>query len=173
MASGFGIGKVFLFTHNLPHIPEYEIEVKKRGEEVKKFERVIEKVEEELLSLKQRINSERGKDLAEFISIQLALLRDKEVLQKTEERITEKGYNAERAYSEVITEITQPLMEVSQPFFRERVDDIRDVANRVIRNFLSIPHPSILEAPPDSIVCLLYTSPSPRDRTRSRMPSSA
>ena len=25
----------------------------------------------------------------------------------------------------------------------------------------------------DSILCLLYTSPSPRDRTRSRMPSSA
>ena len=25
----------------------------------------------------------------------------------------------------------------------------------------------------DSITCLLYTSPSPRDRTRSRMPSSA
>ena len=25
----------------------------------------------------------------------------------------------------------------------------------------------------ESIVCLLYTSPSPRDRTRSRMPSSA
>ena len=27
--------------------------------------------------------------------------------------------------------------------------------------------------PPDQQVCLLYTSPSPRDRTRSRMPSSA
>ena len=27
--------------------------------------------------------------------------------------------------------------------------------------------------PVDSITCLLYTSPSPRDRTRSRMPSSA
>ena len=26
---------------------------------------------------------------------------------------------------------------------------------------------------PDSTTCLLYTSPSPRDRTRSRMPSSA
>ena len=25
----------------------------------------------------------------------------------------------------------------------------------------------------DAVVCLLYTSPSPRDRTRSRMPSSA
>ena len=26
---------------------------------------------------------------------------------------------------------------------------------------------------PNSATCLLYTSPSPRDRTRSRMPSSA
>ena len=25
----------------------------------------------------------------------------------------------------------------------------------------------------DDLICLLYTSPSPRDRTRSRMPSSA
>ena len=26
---------------------------------------------------------------------------------------------------------------------------------------------------PEGVICLLYTSPSPRDRTRSRMPSSA
>ena len=30
-----------------------------------------------------------------------------------------------------------------------------------------------LETRPEDIPCLLYTSPSPRDRTRSRMPSSA
>ena len=29
------------------------------------------------------------------------------------------------------------------------------------------------DADPASALCLLYTSPSPRDRTRSRMPSSA
>ena len=32
---------------------------------------------------------------------------------------------------------------------------------------------SIVERDGTSYVCLLYTSPSPRDRTRSRMPSSA
>ena len=31
----------------------------------------------------------------------------------------------------------------------------------------------LLESNFDELVCLLYTSPSPRDRTRSRMPSSA
>ena len=33
---------------------------------------------------------------------------------------------------------------------------------------------ALTDLPPDgSTACLLYTSPSPRDRTRSRMPSSA
>ena len=31
----------------------------------------------------------------------------------------------------------------------------------------------LLRVDPLKIICLLYTSPSPRDRTRSRMPSSA
>ena len=34
-------------------------------------------------------------------------------------------------------------------------------------------NPAALDAPGARIPCLLYTSPSPRDRTRSRMPSSA
>ena len=37
-------------------------------------------------------------------------------------------------------------------------------------------HPGAVAAVPiidGDIICLLYTSPSPRDRTRSRMPSSA
>ena len=32
---------------------------------------------------------------------------------------------------------------------------------------------SLYDAPADAILCLLYTSPSPRDRQKSRMPSSA
>ena len=33
-------------------------------------------------------------------------------------------------------------------------------------------HPAMM-VKPEACTCLLYTSPSPRDRTRSRMPSSA
>ena len=35
------------------------------------------------------------------------------------------------------------------------------------------PHDAIQISPDMVLACLLYTSPSPRDRTRSRMPSSA
>ena len=43
--------------------------------------------------------------------------------------------------------------------FRERCDDFLGLLTPVIKGYLTD--------------CLLYTSPSPRDRTRSRMPSSA
>ena len=46
-----------------------------------------------------------------------------------------------------------------------QADDKNDIINIAVKNnfdFIMVPN-----------VCLLYTSPSPRDRTRSRMPSSA
>ena len=46
----------------------------------------------------------------------------------------------------------------------ERIDFILDVAKRSRLNM------GIRDG---TLTCLLYTSPSPRDRTRSRMPSSA
>ena len=47
-----------------------------------------------------------------------------------------------------------------------------DAAYKVIRNILDYPGPKDNEIIWKD-ACLLYTSPSPRDRQRSRMPSSA
>ena len=59
-------------------------------------------------------------------------------------------------------------VEFSADAFRVVLDDGRE---------LSVPlawFPRLLHATPEQRqACLLYTSPSPRDRTRSRMPSSA
>ena len=51
----------------------------------------------------------------------------------------------------------------------EKVLAFRDVNAQAPEHFLVIPKEHIATAND----CLLYTSPSPRDRTRSRMPSSA
>ena len=49
-----------------------------------------------------------------------------------------------------------------------------DSIKKTFRDFLTAGEiPNLLLSGPPGIGCLLYTSPSPRDRTRSRMPSSA
>jgi len=60
-----------------------------------------------------------------------------------------------------------PEVEFSKSFHREIITEwyVR------FKDFLSEQEQKIIS--PNESGCLLYTSPSPRDRTRSRMPSSA
>ena len=58
--------------------------------------------------------------------------------------------------------------------FDEDLERIRHVMEEVFRgNSYSSILAGLIKDAAMSITCLLYTSPSPRDRTRSRMPSSA
>ena len=58
----------------------------------------------------------------------------------------------------------------------EMTAEADDLAEQIVllplEKLVAVP-PEEMEAAGVSVVCLLYTSPSPRDRTRSRMPSSA
>ena len=56
---------------------------------------------------------------------------------------------------------------INTPLFADAVEYCKDVVN-------DDPYETEYGTMQDQcVVCLLYTSPSPRDRTRSRMPSSA
>ena len=78
----------------------------------------------------------------------------------------------------VLERTDQPLAE-DLPLIRE----VRAAINKCVENARSngkkVPYPKHdtyskpADVPPLYSGCLLYTSPSPRDRTRSRMPSSA
>ena len=49
--------------------------------------------------------------------------------------------------------------------------NIEDINKAAIKKIVA--GKKIADFSPGDTICLLYTSPSPRDRTRSRMPSSA
>ena len=71
--------------------------------------------------------------------------------------------------SEIVEEIEQSVVEEVEPKIVEEVDvDVKKTLNFV--DSKKDPHEYLKRYLKD---CLLYTSPSPRDRTRSRMPSSA
>ena len=71
--------------------------------------------------------------------------------------------------------INAMAMDLSTTKFGDLTDPfsgVTDIKNKVLRTPLD-PDETFSEDPLRMMRCLLYTSPSPRDRTRSRMPSSA
>ena len=76
--------------------------------------------------------------------------------------VIEQTSRGERAY-----DIYSRLLRDNIIFLGTPVDDT--VANLIIAQMLFL----AAEDPEKDISCLLYTSPSPRDRQKSRMPSSA
>ena len=72
---------------------------------------------------------------------------------------------------DLVFELLREVLGIPQNLEREAGDPLKDIeieAFQEMMNLLCGSFNSTLSA-----LCLLYTSPSPRDRTRSRMPSSA
>ena len=82
--------------------------------------------------------------------------------------------NYENSLREIIKEYNlKPKKKLGQNFLHDKniISSIVNKANIEDEDIIEIgPGPGILT---ESILCLLYTSPSPRDRSVSRMPSSA
>ncbi len=101
--------------------------------------------------------AERGKTQAKIVSAQTKLV-------KAQRQLGALVYSLAKGHEE-----NQPLVDK----YIEMIDSIEDELTALKATV----GPTAVEVEPEAEVqtegCLLYTSPSPRDRTRSRMPSSA
>jgi phosphotransferase system enzyme I (PtsI) len=136
VSSGIGIGKVFLYKRDLPHVPERVINEDEILKEISRFRSVINKVEKELSDLYQKVREEMGSDIADLIEFQILLLKDEEILSRVEKFIQEKKWDGAFSYYRVIQDYRESLANSSLPFIRERETDIADCAYRVLRSLL-------------------------------------
>jgi phosphotransferase system enzyme I (PtsI) len=169
VSPGFAIGNIFIYQRFLPTYREQQIAENEIKSEKQRFQRAIKETEQELNLLKDEIRREMGSDLAELISLQIALLFDQDLYNGTMNIIETEKRNAEYAYSEVLKKYIVPLNEAKTPYFRERLADIMDVSTRVLSNILGVELPSIYEVAPGSIIVAYDLLPSEAallDRTR-------
>jgi phosphotransferase system enzyme I (PtsI) len=160
VSPGFAIGNVFIYQRFIPNYKERALSSTEVEPEKERFDRAIKETEQELKYLQNEIRREMGSDLAELISLQIALLYDQDLYRGTIDFIETKKRNAEFAYSEVLKKYIVPLNEAKIPFFRERLADITDVSTRVLSNILGAELPSIYEVAPGSIIVAYDFLPS-------------
>jgi phosphotransferase system enzyme I (PtsI) len=160
VSGGISQGTVFVYETKKVEVFQTPILSVYLKDEVERFEKAIEKTEQDLLNIQQRINQEIGGNFAAFLDAQILMLKDKDLLQLVRKKILEEKKNAEYIYHKVVSDYAKKLGESKDQYFQERVADIWDVATRVLRNLLGLTHSSIVDVPKESIVTAHDISPS-------------
>jgi phosphotransferase system enzyme I (PtsI) len=103
--------------------------------EIERFRTAIERAKAEIADLIERLSRELGPDEAQILSAQLLILEDEMVWDATLALIRLERINAEAAFARAVGDIASRFLEMEEEIFRERVNDLHDVEQRVLRAF--------------------------------------
>lgn len=160
VSKGISQGTVFVYETREIQVFQTSIPGIYLEREIERFLGALEKTKQELNSIKERINAEIGSDFAQFLDAQVLMLRDREIIATVKKRIKEEEKNAEYIYHDVLDVYAKKLCASKDQYLRERVADIWDVGNRVLRNLLGLTHSSVVDVPKDSVLVAHDISPS-------------
>ncbi|MBU8869456.1 MAG: phosphoenolpyruvate--protein phosphotransferase [Gemmatimonadales bacterium] len=121
--------------------------------EKSRFGQAVAIARDEIQDLIKQLERDLGPEEAGILSSQLFILEDEMVWDATLAVIQLDRINAEAAFAKTVGDVAARFLEIEEETFRERVNDLRDVEQRVLRAFLGdIPAESILPKVPSIIV---------------------
>ncbi len=142
VSPGIAYGAVCLVTPTVPRIPTRTLEPGEIDQEVRRFEAAVESVRADLERV-QRALADANKAEATIFDSHLLILEDQDLLEKTKARIRADRINAEQAFCERVYVTARQLEHSQNAYLRERVRDIRDVEQRVVRTLLGEREPAV------------------------------
>ena len=103
--------------------------------QIERFREAIEAAKGEIGDLIERLSRDLGPEEVEILSAQLLILEDEMVWDATLAAIRLERINAESAFARAVGDIASRFLEMEDEVFRERVNDLHDVEQRVLRAF--------------------------------------
>lgn len=113
-----------------------KIEPHELPEEIARFESALIATRAELLEIQQRIVNAIGSSDASIFDAHLLVVEDRTLIDEVLRNLDRERCNVEYAFHQVAEKYCRTLSQIDDPYLRERVVDIEDVARRVIRHLL-------------------------------------
>jgi phosphotransferase system enzyme I (PtsI) len=155
---GIALGKVLLVENNEIHIEKRN--VTNLEAEITRFSDAVEKSRQELINVRDKALKDFGEDKAQIFETYLLTLDDPEFIDATINKINEDRINAEYAFSEIRDLFINILESMDDIYMRERVADIKDVSNRILRYLLNLKYIDLSKLDEDVILVAHDLTPS-------------
>jgi phosphotransferase system enzyme I (PtsI) len=135
-SQGIAYGQIFVYIQSDVEVPAYEVEPKKRIEEVGRFEKALLVTRQQIAKIQSEVAKNLGPEEALIFDAHLLVLEDQALIGETIREFETTGRNIETCFNQVSARYIKAFSEIDDEYLRERAGDLRDVAQRVLQNLL-------------------------------------
>ncbi len=139
VAPGIAQAEIVIHQPEAEEIPRRIVAPEEIPAEINRFESALIATRAELLEMQQSIALAIGTKDASIFDAHLLVVEDRTLIDEVLRCITSDGENVEYAFHKIADRYCKSLGAIDDPYLRERVVDIEDVAQRVIRHLLGKP----------------------------------
>ncbi len=132
VSTGIAIGHAHLFSGMSAEVDHYEIPAHDVGREQRRYDRAVREVRDELKELAESVRHSAASELAPFVNVHMMLLEDSAFSEVPRQIIQAQRCNAEWALRSQLDELTAQFDDIEDEYLRERENDVRQVAERVL-----------------------------------------
>jgi phosphotransferase system enzyme I (PtsI) len=140
------------------HIPESEIETERA-----RFAEAVGVSLKQLRKLKAKTSAlpeSAAEEIGYLLDAHLAMLSNSRLVRGVEQRVGRARINAERAVQLEIKEIAESFAAMRDPYLAARIEDIRVVGTRLIRNLIKKPYVAYSAVPAGAVILAEELSPA-------------
>ena len=141
-------------------IPHYRVLKENVDSEVKRFLDALDKTRQQIEGAKNNLNSDLESSHLSIFDTHLLILKDQSLKDKTVSLIKEKLLNAEYAFKEVIKDLIKKFRGMEDEYFKQRKEDLEDIATRVIGNLIKKDMNKTIDFKEDTILVAKVIHPS-------------
>lgn len=143
--------------------PEYRVATANLDAERERFAGAAARASKQVAKLQTKAKTlpgAAGEELGYLLDAYLQMLKGSRLIRGVERRIVEQRINAEAAVQQEIAEIVRGFSSVNDSYLAARIEDIREVGHRLVRNLLGTPYKPFSTVPAGAVILAEELTPA-------------
>ena len=134
VSAGVCKGKIVVLRQEPECIPRREIATSELPRELERLQKALVETRHQIIEVQRQVQQGIGAEHANIFEAHLLVLEDPILIEEVTRLIQKNRINAEAAFAEFSQKYAATLSKIDDEYLRERVADLRDVAERVLNN---------------------------------------
>ncbi len=163
VSPGVAIGVAHVYDAGCVNVPEYRLAKDQVEAEKIRFAEAVAAASAQIGKLQHKardLPGSSGEELGYLLDAYQQMLKGSRLVRGVERRIGEDRLNAEAAVQQEISQIVQGFAAMDDAYLSARIEDIREVGRRLVRNLTKVPYRPFSNLPKNTVILAEELTPA-------------